>query len=81
MKHVWPSNKKILITLLNRSSYFVEFKLIKKNYFSNEIIGKKRIIKTFTQCSIFNIVNFKYLLWINEYFSLVFIAINKLYNN
>ena len=45
VKHVWPSNKKILITLLKRSSYFVEFKLIKKNYFSNEIIGKKELLK------------------------------------
>ena len=45
VRHIWPSNKKIFFTLLNRSSYFVEFKLLKKNYFSNKIIGKKEFIK------------------------------------
>ena len=45
VRHIWPNNNKIFFTLLNRSSYFVEFKLIKGNYFSNEIIGKKELIK------------------------------------
>ena len=82
VRHIWPNNKKVFFTLLNRSSYFVEFKLIKRNYFSNQIIDKKELIKLLHNAgySILLISNIFYqsrtILIISLLLSISFITIN-----